>query len=199
MREEKPLKWNDWPRTLPEKQIKHSGWKKPWTYYSDALAKEFSRMGVTASVITVNDSYSRDAGVCVWFSRQKKNEDFTWRDILELKKPYPSVEEIHAAYKAQARKHHPDTGGDIEIFRLVDQAKRNAIAWVDRAEGRHFDYAIAADSFAERRLNLAAIVGTIQAIRKIERCGTSALMERTFQAFAALNAGEAIHGTTVSS
>jgi hypothetical protein len=197
MRTEHPLKWNDWPRTLPEKQINHPGWKKPMSFYEQALETEFKRMGVMAAVITVNDSYSRDPGVCVWFSR-KREEDFTWRDILKIAKPYPSVEDIHDAYKLQAKIHHPDTGGDIEIFKLVEQAKRTALAWADRAEGKRFDYAIAADSFRERRLNLAAIVGTIQAIRKIERCGTSALMERTFQAFAALNAGEAIHANASS-
>lgn len=48
------------------------------------------------------------------------------------------------------------------------------------------DDVIACDQFKEVRLNMAAIVLTIKAIRQIERCGTSSLLERAFKGFSAL-------------
>jgi len=153
------------------------------SWYEGQLETELRRMGSIASVITLNDSYSRDAGVAVWFSRKRDEEDFSWREVLAVNKPYPSVEDIHDAFKAKAKIHHPDAGGDEEIFKRIRQARDQAISWADRSQGRKFDFVIPADAFRERRLNLAAIVGTIQAIRKIERCGSSALMERSWKGF----------------
>jgi hypothetical protein len=185
-----PLKWPDgWPRTLPEKQEDQKSWKQGMSFYRDALETELKRMDAVAAMLTYNDTGSRDTGVAVWFSRPRDDQDFSWRDTLELKDPYPSSEDIQNQYRIMAKRHHPDAGGDVEIFKLVEQAKRNAIAWVDQMEGKRFGFSIGCDAFRERRLNVAGIVGHIQAIRKMERCGCSALVERTWQGFAVLTEG----------
>jgi hypothetical protein len=62
----------------------------------------------------------------------------------------------------------------------------NALRWITRKTNQKFDYVIACDQFKEVRLNMAAIVMTIKAIRQIERCGTSSLLERAFKGFSAL-------------
>jgi|SRR5690348_15385619 len=184
MKQQNPLNWPEgWPRTLPEHVKDQPSWKKSQTWYEGQLETELKRMGAIASVITLNDSYSRDAGVAVWFSRKRDEEDFSWREILAIRNPYPSVEDIHDAFRRLTKIHHPDIGGDEEIFKRIRQARDQAITWADRTQGKKFDFVIPADAFRERRLNLAAIVGTIQAIRKIERCGSSALMERSWKGF----------------
>jgi hypothetical protein len=48
---------------------------------------------------------------------------------------------------------------------------------------------IACDTFKEVRLNLAAIAFTLKAMRQIDRCGTSSVLERSFKSFLALAAG----------
>lgn len=50
------------------------------------------------------------------------------------------------------------------------------------------DYSLACDKFAKREDNLRALTLTIEAIRGIERWGSSDLMERAFTGFAALPA-----------
>jgi hypothetical protein len=201
MREVTPLKWPEgWPRTLPENQRGQAQWKKSLSYYMDALEKELTRMGTEASVLTTNGRGARDQGVAIWFSRTKK-EDFSWRVALEITAPYPSVDDINAAYRKLSMKYHPDNqeSGDGEIFRAITKAKATAIDWVNRREGKSYDSAIANDTFNEIRLNIAGLVGTIQAIRKIERCGSSALMEKTWQGFVSLpeNASEVKNGIAV--
>ena len=73
------------------------------------------------------------------------------------------------------------------MFQTITQARDNALRWINR-NTQPYDYVIACDEFQQVRLNMAAIVLTIRAIRQIERCGTSTLLERAFKGFAALNA-----------
>lgn len=192
-----PLHWPDgWPRTRPQDQKKMASWKKVANIYRDQLATELERMGSPSAVISTNVPMNlrgamtagvepRDVGVAVYFSRQKK-EDFTWQEILGIHEPAPTEERVKEAFQKLARKYHPDSGGDLEMFKAVAVAREKALDWINQREAKSFDYVIACDQFREVRLNMAAIVMTIRAIRQIERCGTSSLLERAFKGFSAL-------------
>lgn len=195
MKESSPLKWPlDWPRTLPERQQVQAQWKKSQSFYIDALELELKRMGTVSSVLTLNTRGDRDTGVAVWFSRTKK-EDFSWRDILQIRNPYPTIDEIDSAYRVLARRYHTDNldSADVEVFHQITKARQTARDWVNRREGNSYDYAIACDTFKDVRLNIAALANTIRHIRGIERCGTSALMEKTFEGFKQIAAQAETH------
>jgi hypothetical protein len=57
-------------------------------------------------------------------------------------------------------------------------------------ERRGHKYVLACDQFSEIRLNIHAIGLTIEAMRQIERCGASDMLERAFRGFAALPSAE---------
>lgn len=192
MKEATPLKWPEsgWPRTRPQDQAGRSQWKKTQIFYVDQLELELKRMGALASVLTWNGPRDRDPGVAVWFSRKRK-DDFTWQDTLEIKNPYPTLDEIETAYKKLVPRYHTDRPGegDPVMFVKINEARMLARRWVSRVEGNVHDLAIACDAFRESRLNVAALWQTIKHIRGIERCGTSALMERAIEGFAQLTEG----------
>ncbi len=175
-----------------------AAWKLPANKYRDHLATELDRLGSPFSVISSNVALNvrgamtagvepLDVGVAVYFSRKIK-EDFSWQDALNLHSPAPTEQQVHEAYRRLAAQYHPDQGGDVEMFRSVTRHRDNALRWVNRKANNNFDYVIACDQFKEVRLNMAAIVLTIKAIRQIERCGTSSLLERAFKGFSALAA-----------
>lgn len=184
-----PLSWVEgWTRTRIQDRKPQSAWKKSYVDYARALALELKRMGVTNYVITRNppESERLDPGVSVYFSRAKA-DDFSWQVILGLDSPAPTLDEIDAAYRTVAAKHHPDRGGDIEMFRRASNARKSARDWVlgsTTALAAH-DYGIACDKFKEARHNLNAIRGTIYSLRQIERYGTSALLDRALSSFKA--------------
>lgn len=195
-----PLSWpSDWPRTRPQDRRPMGGWKRTANQYRDALATELERMGSPTAIISCNVPLNLrgglevkgveplDVGVAVYFSRKIK-EDFSWQDALGIHDPAPSEEQVQAAFRRLAAQYHPDRGGDIAMFQSVTKHRDNALRWIRRTTMQQFDYVIACDQFREVRLNMAAIVMTIRAIRQIERCGTSSLLERAFRGFAALPA-----------
>jgi len=196
-----PLSWpEDWPRTRPQDRKPMSSWKRTANQYRDALVSELTRMESPSAVISSNVPLNLrgamtpgveplDVGVAVYFSRKIK-EDFSWQDALGIHDPAPTAEQINTAYKRLAAQYHPDRGGDIAMFQSITKHRDNALRWINRASNQNFDYVIACDQFKEVRLNMAAIMMTIKAIRQIERCGTSSLLERAFRGFAALTAGE---------
>jgi hypothetical protein len=176
-----------------------TAWKRTASQYRDEVITELERMGSPMSVISSNVPLNmrglmtggvepRDVGVAVYFSRKIK-EDFAWQDVLNLHQPAPTEQEIHEAYRRLAAIYHPDKGGDVTMFQSVTKHRDNALRWVNRKTDQRFDYVIACDQFKEVRLNMCAIALTIKAIRQIERCGTSSLLERAFKGFAALTAG----------
>lgn len=128
-----------------------------------------------------------DVGVAVYFSLPKK-EDFSWQEVLNIHDPGPTESQIQDAFRRLATLYHPDKGGDLAMFQKAAKARDAALAWINRASNQRFDYVIACDAFKEVRLNMCAIVSTLKAIRQIERCGTSALLERAFKGFSALPA-----------
>lgn len=192
-----PLAWPDgWPRTRPQDRRVMSSWKRTATQYRDGLATELERMKSPHSVISTNVPLSvrgtlergiepLDVGVAVYFSRQLK-EDFSWQDALGIHDPAPTEQQVSDAYRRLAQTYHPDRGGDAAMFAAVTKHRDNALRWINRKTEQRFEYVIACDQFKEVRLNLAAIVMTIKAIRQIERCGTSSLLERAFKGFSAL-------------
>jgi hypothetical protein len=198
-KESYPLSWpSDWPRTRPQDQRPMASWKRTANQYRDQLATELERMGSPFAVISSNVPLNmrgamtqgiepRDVGVAVYFSRKIK-EDFSWQDALNLHDPAPTEDQVQNAYRRLAALYHPDQGGDVELFRSATRHRDNAIRWINRKTDHNFDYVIACDQFREVRLNMAAIVLTIKAIRQIERCGTSSLLERAFKGFSAIAA-----------
>lgn len=176
-----------------------ASWRRTANQYRDALVTELGRMESPSAVISSNVPLNlrgamtagiepRDVGVSVYFSRKIK-EDFSWQDALGIHDPAPTEQQITEAFRRLAQQYHPDRGGDVAMFHSVTTHRDNALRWVNRRTNQQFDYAIACDQFKEVRLNMAAIVMTIKAIRQIERCGTSSLLERAFRGFAALTAG----------
>lgn len=198
-KEQYPLSWpNDWPRSRPQDRKPMGSWKRSLNQYRDGLATELERMGSPSALISCNVPLTMrgtmtagieplDVGVAVYFSRTIK-EDFSWQDALGIHDPAPTEQQVHDAYRRLAQQHHPDRGGDAAMFSAVTKHRNNALRWINRRTEQHFDYVIACDHFREVRLNMAAIVMTIKAIRQIERCGTTSLLERAFKGFSALPA-----------
>ena len=198
-KEAHPLSWpEDWPRTRPQDQRVMASWKRTANQYRDALEKELTRMQSPSFVISSNVPLNMrgamtpgveplDVGAAVYFARKVK-EDFAWQDALGIHNPAPTEQQVVEAYRRLAQQYHPDRGGDVAMFQSVTKHRDNALNWINRKTNQNFDYVIACDTFKEVRLNLCAIVLTIKAIRQIERCGTSSLLERAFKGFAALPA-----------
>jgi hypothetical protein len=175
-----------------------ASWKRTANQYRDALVTELTRMESPSAVISSNVPLNLrgsmtpgveplDVGAAVYFSRKIK-EDFSWQDALSLHNPAPTEAQIQEAFRRLAQLHHPDRGGDVAMFQAVTKHRDNALRWINQKTNQQFDFVIACDQFKEVRLNMAAIVMTIKAIRQIERCGTSSLLERAFRGFSAIPA-----------
>lgn len=192
-----PLAWPaGWPRVRPQDRRPMSAWKRTPNQYRDSLTQELQRMESPSFVISSNVPITQrgsmtpgveplDVGVAVYFSRKLK-EDFSWQDALGIHDPAPTEQQVSEAFRRLASIYHPDKGGDLAMFQSVVKHRDNALRWIGRKGNQNFDYVIACDQFREVRLNMAAIVMTIKAIRQIERCGTSSLLERAFKGFTAI-------------
>lgn len=196
-----PLSWPDgWPRTRIQDRRAMASWKRTANQYRDAIGKELALMGAPTFVISSNvpltergglDSKVKeppDNGVAVYFSRKMK-EDFSWQAVLDIHVPAPSESEIEDAFTRLAKQHHPDRpGGDLTLFRAAADARRLALDWVRGTAKQRWDYVIPNDQFKELRLNLAAIAASLRALRQLDRCGSTGLLERAFKGFSALPA-----------
>lgn len=190
MKESYPLQWPEgWPRTLLKDRESRTAWKKSQHQALDILEDELRRFGVLSATVTLKDPQdirtAPDPSLAVHFSR-KRDDDFSWQGALGISNPAPTIEEIESAFRKLAAKHHPDRGGDIETFHALSVHKKNALAYVNRLSGASYDYVIACDKFKETRWNITAICHTIHSLRQMERDGTSRLLERAMQGFAAL-------------
>ena len=187
LRETYPLQWpSGQPRTPIKDREVRKAWKKTERQAADQLETELKRFGVLASTITRKDPSdirtAPDPSIALYFSRPK-DEDFNWQHALGITNPAPTVEEIEQAFRRLAAQHHPDRGGDIEIFRALSEHKKNALSFVNRMSGAAHDYAIACDKFTEARWNIAAIAHTIHSFRQMERDGTSRILEQAMEGF----------------
>lgn len=192
-----PLSWPDsWQRTRPQDRKSMPAWKRTANQYRDALVKELTRMEAPSFVISSNVPLTQrgamtpgveplDVGVSVYFSRKVK-EDFSWQDALGIHDPAPTEAQVQESFRRLAAIYHPDKGGDAAMFLAVTKHRDNAMRWINRKTNQNFDYVIACDLFREVRLNMCAIVSSIKAIRQLERCGTSSMLERAFKGFSAL-------------
>lgn len=196
-RESFPLSWPEgWTRTRPQDRRAMNAWKRTANQYRDEIVKELERIEAPSFVIssdvplTNRDSMTRgieplDVGVAIYFSRKVK-EDFSWQDALNLHQSAPTEQQVNDAFRELARKYHPDKGGDIAMFQAATKHRDNALRWITRKTNQNFDYVIANDQFKEVRLNMAAIAMSLKALRQLDRCGSTGLLERAFRGFSAL-------------
>jgi hypothetical protein len=183
-----PLKWPEgWNRTLIDQRKSQHAWKKPAPYYEASVLKELEKLGATNATISRNEIPKErvDPGVAVWFSL-KPAEDFSWQAGLHLDNPAPTIAEIDDAFRVLAMKHHPDKGGDVEMFKRLRTYRDKAKAWVLGTNSTPLENCIPCDRFVEVRQNLAAIRLALGAFRQLERVGIPAILERVMnQAFKA--------------
>jgi hypothetical protein len=208
VKEAYPLSWPDgWVRTRTEHRRPNSNWKKPFGAYRDELIAEVERMKATSLVLSTNvplnlrglprEGYNPpDPGVAVYFTR-KQREDRAWYDVLAItnvpEKPPADLADrkrvialIDEQFRKFSKKYHPDVnGGDIALFQQLVRARDAGKAFYEGKRGMEHEYVLACDLFVEVRLNMHAIGLTIEAMRQIERCGASSMLERAFRGFIA--------------
>lgn len=202
--DQSPLKWADgWDRVPIGDRREMKAWKKPFTYYREALVAQLERLGAAEVVISFNtgDDARRDPGVTVYFSKPIK-ADYSWQLALGIDDPAPTLEQIDDAYRKKAMLNHPDRGGDVEVFKRLGQHKAQARAWVLGKDKGDHEFALPCDRFKEPRWNLNALRLGIAALRRLEEYGLPGMLERTFRGFrVALPAhasSEEKHGATVA-
>lgn len=197
MKEAYPLHWPDgWPRTRPEHRRGNNTWKKTFGVYRDDLISEVERLKAVTLIISTNvpltlkgiprEGYNPpDPGVAVYFTRETR-DDFTWQDVLELPGT-PSLDRIDQRFRELSKHYHPDVSasGDIAIFQRLVKARDQGRNWALGKRDEAHEYVLACDLFREVRLNMHAIGLTVEAMRQIERCGASSMLERAFRGFMA--------------
>lgn len=202
MKEIFPLQWPEgWPRTRPQDRELRTAWKKTERQSIEALEQELKRFKVLSVTLTRKDPEDfrgpADPSVAIWFSR-KHEDDFTWQDALGIRNPAPTIDEIDNAYRALVKKHHPDQGGDVEMFRALTTHRKNAVAYITRLSGHSHELSMGADKFKEVRWNITAIRNTIRSLRQMERDGTTALLEQALKGYAAIPERSEAHGNATS-
>lgn len=133
-----------------------------------------------------------DPGVAVYFGRQRR-EDRNWRDVLRITAPdsptkanrEQSLEVVESQFRKFAKQYHPDVGGDLPLFEQLVRARDQARDFFNGVKRSDHEYVLACDLFNEVRLNMHAIALTVEAMRQIERCGASSMLERAFRGFMA--------------
>lgn len=182
--EESNLRWPDgWDRTRIQDRKTQSSWKSSYNTYRDRAVKELQMLGATSVLVTKGSNERMDPGVAIWFSR--KRQDFSWQEGLGLDSPAPTLKEIDAAFEVKAMKHHPDRGGDVEIFKKLVDHRKNAKAWVMGTHDAAHDYVLACDRYDSPRLNIAALRKAFAAFRALESVGVPAILERSLDRFKA--------------
>lgn len=175
--EDQLMRWPDgWEHTRIQDRKPNAQWKNPYSKYRDALVRELELMGATSILISRSSQENLDPGVAVWFSLKK--EDFSWQDSLGIDNSAPTLAEIDEAFRTRAMKHHPDRGGDIEIFKRLGDAKKAARAWVLGSNAERHEYVMALDRYKESRLNLAGLRLAFANFRSLQRLGMPTILER---------------------
>jgi hypothetical protein len=180
IKEETPLRWpKDYPRTLISARKSNAAWKKPYSHYRDEVAKELARMEVASATITRNDpaAEARDPAISIWFS-MKTAANFDWQIGLGIDNPVPTLDEIETAYRAMALRHHPDRGGDVELFKKAGAYREQAKAYVLGSATLEQDNCLPFDQFKETKMNLAAALAALRHFRGLERLGMPSIVAR---------------------
>lgn len=204
MKEAYPLSWPDgWVRTRPEYRRGNRTWKKTFGMYRDELISEIERLKATSLVLSTNiplnlrglprEGYNPpDPGVAVYFGREQR-EDRTWRDVLLITAPddprnvdkEKALALVDTQFRKFSKQYHPDVGGDLPLFQQLVRARDQAKDFFNGVKRVDHEYVLACDLFREVRLNMHAIGLTVEAMRQIERCGASSMLERAFRGFMA--------------
>ena len=181
-----------WPegqkRTRINLRDKRGQWKKPLSHYLVELRKELEKLKAVGVVITGDpDSQKIDPGVAVYFSLPPAEASGDWQDVLGIDTPKPTEAEIDERFKELARRYHPDNPatGNYDLYRKIDEAKKEAKSWATGNFGKKHERAIACDRYNEVRLNVKAIQVTIAALRRVEEAGAPGFLDRAFAGFAA--------------
>lgn len=190
--ESHPLKWPDgWTRTRIPDRRDNRQWKKTRRQYEDALLAELARSGASVVVISTNESPDgkepRDPGVAVYFTR-KGEPDYSWMDVLGVTDPSATLADIRAAYIEKSKRYHTDNleTGDKELFVALRRAYDSAKLWAEGKSENDQQLVIACDAYTQVRWNVQSIRITVAALRRIEDCGASGVLDRAFKGFAAL-------------
>jgi hypothetical protein len=185
--EEQILRWPDGcERTRIKERHSQPAWKFPWSKYREMLEKELALLGATSILVSRSSKESLDPGVAVWFSMAK--EDFGWQQGLGLETPAPTLDQIDTAYRARARRCHPDNQegtADPALFKQLTEWRDAARAWVKGTHLQRHEGVMAIDQYDEARLNLCAIRLAFSHIRGLERVGAPAILKQTLSAFRA--------------
>lgn len=206
-----PLRWPEgWIRTRIQDRKTKNIWKKTPLQYRENISEELEKLGARSGVVSTNvdpmsfanpqlvaASQRKDPGVAVYFSRPPA-DDFSWQEILGISVPDPQVALIDTRYRELAAKYHPDNSrtGDIEMFKLVNAARKSAVAWVTGAFDAEHQHVVACDLYTEIRWNMAAIRIALNSLRKLEECGASGLLERAFAGFKAIAENSSVVSAT---
>lgn len=185
LEEKTPLQWaKGWQRTPIGDRRQMKAWKKSFAYYRDALVSELGKVGAIEVLLTFNtgEQARLDPAVTVYFSKPGK-EDFSWQIALGIDNPAPTIAEIDEAFKRKAMQHHPDRGGDIEIYRALQTHRENAKKWILGKTQGEPEFALPCDRFTEPRWNLNALRLGIAALRRLEEYGLPGMLERSFRGF----------------
>lgn len=207
MPKEYPLEWPaDYVRTRLEARDDRRVWKKTPLQYREEIIKTLAPGGgekpndAKHIIISTNvhpdhlsspqmvaQNQKRDPGVAVYFTLPPV-EDFSWQDTLQINNPNPTVDEITAQYRALSRKYHTDVPGtgDIEMFKLLTEARRRATQWVTGEYDKEFQHVVACDGWNTIAWNMKAIVSMIQSIRRAKATRATGMLERMYAQMNAL-------------
>jgi len=195
--EKHPVQWaKGWMHTPIGDREQKRIWKKPLSVYRDGLVEQLRKFGATEVLLTYNagDDARRDPGVTVYFSKPRE-EDSSWQLALGIDSPAPTLAEIDKAFKEKAMLHHPDRGGDVEVYRALVAHRDRAKAWIMNEKGEH-EFALACDKFAEPRWNINALKLGVAALRKIEEYGLPGMLERAFKGFRTAIEDKSVNGNS---
>lgn len=196
-----PLAWPaEYIRTQIDNRNKTGKWKKTTLQYLAEVDKELAKDGAVSITVSTNvdpvnfgnedlveRNERRDPGVAIYFAIPPE-EDFSWQRTLGINDPNPSVEEINKAFREMAKQYHTDVqgGGNMQMFQLLNDAKKAATAWVTGDYGAERSHVIACDAWMTIRWNLKAIAVMLSSIRRAKATGATGLIERMYAQMKAL-------------
>lgn len=188
------LRWPDGQkRTRINQREKRGQWKKPLSHYIKELEAELAKLKAVGVVVTGDQSSEKiDPGVAVYFSLPPAEATGEWQDVLGIDNPKPSEAEIDDRFRELAKRYHPDNQatGNYDLYRKIEEAKREAKSWATGNFGKKHERAIACDRYNQVRLNVKAIQVTIAALRRVDEAGAPGFLDRAFAGFAAPQIGE---------